>query len=350
MIKTVVDASVKYEILIERGIIGSCGKYIKEVIPSGKALIIADTNTKLYLDTVKASLTENGFECLEYIFKAGESSKSIEEFGKILEFAASNALTRSDFIVALGGGVCGDLSGFVAASYMRGIKFVQIPTTLLAAVDSSVGGKTAVNLESGKNLVGAFHQPSLVITDPDTFKTLDKEYYLDGISESVKYGILSDKKLFDIFKTDTEENLEAIIGECTRIKSELVKEDEFDTGARQLLNLGHTFGHAIEKLSSLTISHGHAVAIGMVIAARAAMRCGICDTGVLEEVISILKKNGLPTECPYTAEEIYSSALTDKKRTGGFVTVVLPEKIGKCILKKVSVEEFKTIVEKGVNA
>lgn len=349
MLKTIVDSSVKYEILIERGIINSCGMYIKKVIPSGKALIIADTNTKIYLDKVKSSLLENGFSSIEYIFEAGEKSKSIVEFGKILEFAASNELTRSDFIVALGGGVTGDLSGFVAASYMRGIKFVQIPTTLLATVDSSVGGKTAVNLDSGKNLVGAFHQPSLVITDPDTFKTLDKESYLDGISESVKYGILSSKKLFDSFKFDIEENIEEIIAECTKIKSKLVKEDEFDTGARQFLNLGHTFGHAIEKLSNLEISHGHAVSIGMVIAARAAEKMGIAKKGVLDEIVSILKKNSLPTVCPYSADEIFKSSLTDKKRTGEFVTIVLPEKIGKCILKKVSIEEFETIVKKGVN-
>lgn len=350
MIKTVVNASIKYDILIERGLIRTCGKYIKEVIPSGKALIITDSNAKIYLEPVKRSLEENGFSCIEYVFNAGESSKSIEEFEKILEFAAANGLTRSDFIVALGGGVCGDLSGFAAASYMRGIKFVQIPTTLLAAVDSSVGGKTAVNLKGGKNLAGAFHQPSLVITDPDTFKSLDKEYYLDGVSESIKYGILSDKELFDKFKGNTEENIESIIADCTRIKSKLVSEDEFDTGARQLLNLGHTFGHSIEKLSSLTISHGHAVAIGMVIAARAAEKMGLCEKGTLDEIISILKINSLPTECPFTAEEIYSGALTDKKRTGGYISVVLPEKIGKCILKKVSIEEFRTITEKGVSA
>lgn len=349
MIKTTVDASIKYDILIERGIINSCGKYIKEVIPSGRALIIADTNTKIYLENVKSSLSENGFSCLEYIFKAGESSKSLDEFGKILEFAASNNLTRSDFIVALGGGVCGDLSGFVAASYMRGIKFVQIPTTLLAAVDSSVGGKTAVNLENGKNLAGAFHQPSLVLTDPDTFKTLDRKYYLDGISESVKYGILCDEKLFEAFYENVDENIENIIGRCTKIKSKLVKEDEFDTGARQLLNLGHTFGHAIEKLSHFKVSHGHAVAIGMVIAARAAESMGLCKEGTLNKLKSILDKNDLPAECPYSAEEIYNGALNDKKRTGGYVTVVLPERIGKCILKKISIEEFKTIVEKGVN-
>ena len=347
MIKTIVDASIKYEILIRRGLLASCGKYIKEILPQGKVLIIADTNTKMYLDTVKTSLIENGFSCIEYIFEAGESSKSIEEYEKILEFAAENTITRSDFIIALGGGVCGDLAGFVAANYMRGIKFVQIPTTLLAAVDSSVGGKTAVNLKGGKNLVGAFHQPSLVITDPDTFETLDKEYYLDGISESIKYGILSSRKLFDKFKSDTSENIEEIIAECTKIKSELVREDEFDTGTRQLLNLGHTFGHAIEKLSNLKVSHGHAVAIGMVMASRAAEKMGICESGILAEVKEILTKNALPTCSPYSAEEIYNAALNDKKRTGGYVTIVLPEKIGKCILKKVSIEEFKTIVEKG---
>lgn len=349
MIKTKVDASIKYEILIERGIINSCGEHIKNVIPNGTALIIADSNTKIYLDAVKSSLENNGFSCLEYIFRAGESSKSLEEFGKILEFAAKHTLTRSDFIVALGGGVCGDLAGFAAASYMRGIKFVQIPTTLLAAVDSSVGGKTAVNLEGGKNLAGAFHQPSLVITDPDTFKTLDKEYYLDGIAESIKYGVLADKNLFNLFKSNTDEKIDGIIQKCTEIKSSIVSEDEFDNGKRQLLNLGHTFGHAIEKLSSFSISHGHAVAIGMVIAARAAEKCRIAEENTLSEIKTVLKKNSLPTLCPFSAEEIFSAALNDKKRTGGFLTVVLPERIGKCILKKVSIDEFKAITQKGVS-
>lgn len=349
MIKTKVNASIKYEILIKRGLIDSTGKHIKKVIKGGKALVIADTNTKIYLERVVSSLEKSGFSHIEYIFEAGEQNKSLEEYNKILEFAAENKLTRSDFIIALGGGVCGDLSGFVAASYMRGIKFIQIPTTLLAAVDSSVGGKTAVNLKAGKNLAGAFHQPSLVLCDPDTFSTLEEEYFLDGISESIKYGILQSKELFDMFFESINNNIEQIIAKCTKIKSDYVKKDEFDTAKRQFLNLGHTFGHAIEALSGLTISHGHAVSIGMVIASRAAYKMGICKEETLILTKSVLEKNNLPTVCPYSAEEIFDAALTDKKRTGNVLTIVLPEKIGKCILKKVTIDEFKDIVQKGVS-
>ncbi len=348
MLKTSVSASVNYDILIEKGLLFRSGAYIKEVIPCGKALIVADSNTKIYLDRVKTSLEENGFSVFSHIVEAGEKSKSIKEFSNILEFAAKNNILRSDFFVALGGGVVGDLTGFASASYMRGTRYVQIPTTLLAAVDSSVGGKTAINLESGKNLAGAFHQPSLVLTDTDTFKTLDKEVFSDGIAESVKYGILFDRNLFDIFKEGIDGKIEEIIKRCTEIKSALVSKDEFDRGTRQFLNLGHTFGHAIEKLSGFKISHGSAVAIGMVIASRAAERLLISKENLTDEIISVLKNNGLPTACPYNAEEIFSAALTDKKRLGDFITLVLPEEIGKCVLKTVSIEEFKDITEKGV--
>lgn len=349
MIKTKVNASKKYEILIKRGILDSCGKYIKKAVKGDKALIIADTNTKIYLGKVISSLEKSGFSHIEYIFEAGEKNKSLDNYSKILELAAENKLTRTDFIIALGGGVCGDLSGFAAASYMRGIDFIQIPTTLLAAVDSSVGGKTAVNLKNGKNLAGAFHQPSLVLCDPDTFKTLEDEYFLDGIAEAIKYGILNDKELFDLFFESINNNIEHIISKCTKIKSYYVKKDEFDTAKRQFLNLGHTFGHAIETLSGLSISHGHAVSIGMVIAAKAAYKMGICKEETLILIKSVLEKNNLPTSSPYSAEEIFDAALTDKKRTGSYLTLVLPEKIGKCLLKKVTIDEFKEIVQKGVS-
>lgn len=348
MIKTTVDASIKYDILTERRILSRAGDFIKDVIPECRILMITDDNVdKFYAKTVTDSLETNGYSVMKYVFPHGENNKSIENFERILEFAAENHLTRSDAIVALGGGVCGDLAGFVAASYLRGIKFVQIPTTYLAAIDSSVGGKTAVNLKNGKNLAGAFHQPSIVIIDPDTFKTLEKDYYNDGTAEAVKYGVLMDEELFEHFK-NKDIDIEMVISKCTKIKSDIVGEDEFENGVRKLLNLGHTFGHAIEKLSGLTISHGHAVAIGMVIAARGAEKCGICENGVTDRIIEVLKINDLPTDTEYRLEEMYSASLNDKKRTGDTITVVLPEKIGKCILKKLSIDEYREFLKEGL--
>ena len=350
MLKTTVCASSKYDILIKRGILKDCGRYIKDIISPCKALIIADDNTdKFYGKIVLNSLKENGFSVIEYVFPAGEQSKSVENLESISEFAAVNHLTRSDVIIALGGGVCGDLSGFVASVYLRGIPFIQIPTTLLAAVDSSVGGKVAVNLKNGKNLMGAFHQPSLVIMDPDVFKTLPSSFYKDGIAESIKYGILEDKNLFDMFKGDTTSVIEETIKKCTEIKSRIVSNDEFDKGERQLLNLGHTFGHAIEILSGFSITHGHAVAIGTVIVSKAAEKMNISQKGTTDEIVSVYSKCGLPTSCPYGKDEILNIALKDKKRNRNEITLVLPEKVGKCILHKINIRDLEEFIEKGLS-
>lgn len=348
MIKTTVDASVRYDILTQRGILKHCGELVSEVIPKCKLLIVTDDRVdSLYADEVISSLNQSGFECVKYVFPNGEKSKSMDNLEKILEFAAENHITRTDAAVALGGGVCGDLTGFAAASYLRGIKLVQIPTTYLAAIDSSVGGKTAVNLKSGKNLAGAFHQPSRVIIDPDTFKTLDEHFYGDGTAEAIKYAVLTDERLFASLSA-SDVNIEEVIAQCTRIKADIVSRDEFENGERKLLNLGHTFGHAIERLSGLQITHGHAVAIGMVIASRGAEAFGICETGVTERLINALKKNNLPTETEYSADEIYSISQNDKKRSGDMITVVLPQKIGKCILKRLSMDEYMEYLKKGL--
>lgn len=339
-----------YKVLIGKNLLESCGEYISEVVTPGKAALITDkTVDSLYADTVTDSLEKAGFATVKYTFCAGEASKNIETYTNILEFLANNKITRSDIIIALGGGVTGDMAGFAAATYLRGIKYIGIPTTLLAAVDSSVGGKTAVNLNAGKNLVGAFHQPSLVICDTDTLKTLSDKYMKDGISETVKYGIISDKELFETMKTDYINKLDDIIERCVSIKNEIVSEDVFDTGKRQLLNLGHTFGHSIEKLSNFEISHGHAVAIGMVMAAKVSEAIGIAEKGTADETENILRILGLPTKTEFTAEEIVGISLNDKKRTGDTITFVLPEKIGKTILKKIKTEELYNFAEKGLN-
>ena len=344
-----VDASKKYDVMIGNGILDSAGELCKEAIGVSRGVIITDSNVDvLYSKRLEASLSSVGFEIKKYVFEAGEKSKNTATLVDILEFLADAELTRCDCIFALGGGVVGDISGFAASVYLRGIKFVQIPTTLLAAVDSSVGGKTGVDLKAGKNLAGAFHQPSLVICDPLLLNTLTPEIFADGMAEVIKYGVINDKVLFDTLKNGVKDNIEEIIASCVENKSKIVKADEFDMGMRQLLNLGHTIGHSIEKLSNFSISHGSAVAIGMVIITRAAVAQGLCDATALDELISLIQKTGLPTECPFLAGELAAVALSDKKRQRDTINLVVPYAIGDTRLLTISVDELEAFISKGL--
>lgn len=349
MKKIQIEASSCYEVVIGSGILKGCGSLAAKVVSPCRAAIITDeTVNELYADTVVSSLEKSGFSCIKYVFPRGEESKNLENFTNILEFLAENKVTRGDIIVALGGGVTGDMAGFVASVYLRGIKFLQIPTTFLAAVDSSVGGKTAVNLKAGKNLVGAFHQPCLVVCDTDTFRTLPEDTFADGTSETVKYGMIIDKELFGKMRGDFRADIESITARCVEIKGQVVQEDEFDTGARQLLNFGHTVGHAIEKCSGLEITHGHAVSIGMMIVTRASEKRGYCPVGTAAALKETLVNCGLPVECPYTAKELAEVAMNDKKRMGGEITMVIPEKIGKCVLKRFLTSEVEGFISEGL--
>ena len=251
-------------------------------------------------------------------------------------------------LVALGGGVVGDLGGFAAAVYQRGIPFVQMPTTLLAMVDASVGGKTAIDLEAGKNLAGAFHQPSLVICDVECLNTLPPEIFADGMAEVIKYAFIRDRALFDKLQGDAAADMAETIRLCVEDKRVLVEEDETDKGARQLLNLGHTVGHAIEACSSFTISHGSAVAMGMVIITRAAENMGICQAGTLAALTALLETYHLPTECPFTTEQLYAIALSDKKRAGGSITLVVPYGVADSRLVTVPVDALESYIRAGL--
>ncbi len=351
MEEIVLSASGRSRILVGAGLLGEIGVRVKALpgSPDTAAVITDSTVDRLYAGEVLARLEAAGLRTEKFVFPAGEPSKSLETFGAALEFLAEKQLTRRDVIIALGGGVTGDLAGFTAASYLRGVPLVQVPTTLLAAVDSSVGGKTAVNLSSGKNLAGAFYQPGLVLCDPDTLKTLSREILLDGVGESVKYGVLSDPALYERFRSGLSGiNWEDVISRCVRSKVSFVEEDEKDTGRRQMLNLGHTIGHAVEACSGLKISHGHAVAIGMVLMARGAYRVGLVErdlSGTLEETLSAL---GLPTACAFTPEALYQAALHDKKRGGGTINLVLPEEIGRCSLRRVELSVLRELLEQAV--
>lgn len=345
-----VKASKEYDVLVESGCFENAGKYVKQVFPKGKIAIITDDRVeKLYCEKLCNSLKASGFsDIYVFSFPNGEMSKNSKTLIEITEFLAEKNLTRSDALIALGGGVVGDITGFAASIYLRGIKFIQIPTTFLAAIDSSVGGKTAVNLSAGKNLIGSFYQPQLVICDPNLFETLEDKYFDDGVAEAIKYGAIMDKDLFELFeKGDMKGNLEKIIVRCVELKNIVVSEDEFDTGIRQLLNFGHTIGHSIEKCSNFEITHGHAVAIGMAIITRGSCALGITPKDDAKRLENLIKKYSLPTECEFGADQLYAPAVSDKKRTFNDITVIVMEKIGKCVLHKIPVENLKELIVNG---
>ena len=334
----------EYNVLVGNNLLNKTGEFCEEIIKQCKTAIITDDNvSKLYLKAVKNSLKEKGYKTVSFIFKAGEASKNINTLSDILEFLAENQMTRGDIIIALGGGVTGDITGLAAAVYLRGIKFIQIPTTLLAQVDSSVGGKTAIDLKAGKNLAGCFYQPELVICDTDALKTLKPSVFSEGMAEVIKYGMIFDKNLLSTLERE-DYNLEDVIGRCIILKSNVVEKDEFDNGDRQLLNFGHTIGHAIEQLSRYKISHGEAVAIGMIICAKASFKSGFSEKDYSSKLLKLLKKYNLPYECKYSVNELTEACLVDKKRKGNTLTLIVPKKLGECILHNINVNELQKFV------
>lgn len=333
-----VNTGNPYDIFIERGIAGDCGKYIKKLSSAKKVTVITDSNVaKLYLQKVVNSLEKEGFEVKSHIFSAGEESKNLNSISAMYNTLAEFRMTRKDIIVALGGGVTGDMAGFAAASYLRGINFVQIPTSLLAQVDSSVGGKTGVDLPHGKNLVGAFHQPIAVLIDPDTLKTLPDAYFCDGMAEVIKYGCIKDDKFFDrLCKEDAREHIEDVIEACVSIKRDVVSRDERESGERMLLNFGHTLGHAIEKIYNFKgISHGMAVAVGMVLISAAGERAGITQKCTTEKITRLCLKYGLPVSDNASLEQMAQAAAGDKKTEGSSINLVLLKSIGDSFTRKI---------------
>lgn len=338
-----------YEILVDKALLAQCGQLIaKKISPCTAAVITDDTVDALYGNVVEASLKSAGYHVCRIVFPHGEPSKNMTTLSTVLEALAENQITRTDFIVALGGGVVGDLAGFAAAVYLRGIRFVQIPTTFLAAIDSSVGGKTAVDLKAGKNLAGVFWQPELVICDCETLKTLPKEYFLDGMGEAAKYGMAFDRTLLPLLRDDVWANMIAVITRCITIKSEVVAKDERDTGERRKLNFGHTVGHAIERCSHFSITHGKAVAIGMVIVTRACVKKALIAPECLEYLLETLAVCDLSTFCEYGAKELAQAALGDKKRRGDRLALILPTEVGGCTIQDISVETLPEWIEAGL--
>jgi len=345
-----VTASQPYEVLIGSDLISQLGQYVSHVHAKGTAVIISDSNVwPLYGATAEKSLSDAGMTPLHFEFSAGEASKNAATYLEILNFLAEHKVTRADLIVALGGGVVGDIAGFVAATYLRGIAYIQVPTSILAMVDSSVGGKTAIDLPCGKNLVGAFKQPRMVLCDVSALNTLPTELFLDGCAEVIKYGILYDETLVEyLLETGPAFDRESVIAKCISFKADVVKEDEFDTGARQKLNLGHTIGHGIEAGSHFQITHGNAVAAGMTIVAKAAAANNLCKDDVYQTIVSLLSKFSLPTTTDLSADKLFTCALSDKKRSGSTVNLIVPRRIGQCDIIPFPVDALESFIKAGL--
>ena len=345
-----VNASKSYNVEIGRGLLPQLGEKVAALGKAKKVCLVSETNVwPLYGAVAEASLRSAGLDTCHFVFPAGEESKCGAVFLELLNFLAENRLTRSDIIVALGGGVTGDLSGFAAASFLRGIRFVQVPTTLLAAVDSSVGGKTAIDLPAGKNLAGAFCQPSLVVCDLDCLDSLPEDIFRDGCAEVIKTAILFDPNLFTTLIQDgLAFDRESVIAACVAHKRDIVNADEFDRGERQKLNLGHTIGHGVEAISNFTLSHGKSVAIGTAIVARACANLGICDPSVSARILWLLNHFGLPIATDNSARELMTMALSDKKRSGSTVNLIVPVEIGNCVIRPTPVSEIESFIQAGL--
>lgn len=343
MKKIYVETGNPYNIYIERGLLDKCGSYVRDVSGAKKVTLITDTNVAPYYQwRVLNSLEKCGFEYKTHIFKAGEESKNLGTISEMYKTLADFKMTRKDIIIALGGGVTGDMAGFAAATYLRGIDFIQIPTSLLAQVDSSVGGKTGVDLPQGKNLVGAFHQPKAVLIDPDTLNTLPDEYICDGMAEVIKYGCIKDGEFFkNLSEQNAMEHIEDVIEKCVSIKRDVVSRDEREAGERMLLNFGHTLGHAIEKIYDFKgISHGMAVAVGMILISKAGENAGLTEEGTTDKIADLCLKYGLPTHDDATFADMAEAAKGDKKTAGGEINLVLLDKIGSSFVKKIKIDEL----------
>lgn len=347
-----VKTSSPYRIIIEPGCLSRVGAEARGLFKEhGKAMIVSDSNVSpLYGSAVKSSLEASSFEPYSFVFPAGEASKQLSVIQDMYAALAERRFTRTDFIVALGGGVTGDMAGFAAATFLRGIGFLQIPTSLLAQIDSSVGGKTGVDLPQGKNLVGAFHQPRLVLIDPHTLATLPPRYFADGMGEAVKYGCIKSRPLFDMICScdvkNTPDQLSDMIYQCVDCKRRVVENDEFDTGERMLLNFGHTLGHALEKLHGFSgLSHGEAVGIGMVWIARAGEKHGLTKPGTAEKIAGALSQYGLPTSDPTPLPAVVEATAMDKKGAGRNLNLILLKEIGDSFLYPVERDNISSFLE-----
>ncbi len=336
--KIEVRADKPYTVTVERGALARAGELLRPLKkPGTRVMLISDSNVEpLYGSTLRSSLESAGFQVSGFTFPAGEENKQIATVCDMYKALSEGGFTRTDLIVTLGGGVTGDMGGFAAATFLRGMDFVQAPTTVVSQADASVGGKTGVDLPFGKNLVGAFHQPIAVITDPDTLDTLPRHYFNDGLGEVIKHGAIADRELFESFEREpglAVADMEQVMGRSVSIKRDFVEADTKDTGRRMILNFGHTCGHALEKLNGFkNLSHGEAVGIGMVLACKAGEKLGVTEPGTGERIARVLEQNGMPTEPGFTVEEIVKATALDKKSDGDTLRFILIPKIGESMI------------------
>lgn len=337
----------KSKILIEKGLFENFPHHILGVTKPCKILILSDeTVAKLYAGKLRKSLAKSGFKVLEFIIRPGEKSKTLSTVMKIYEKMTADFISRGDIVISLGGGVVSDIAGFVAATYLRGVRFVSIPTSLLAQIDASIGGKNGVNLDCGKNLVGTFYNPELVLVDSNLLSTLPKSELRCGIAEAIKCGSIKDESLFEIFENENfEENLDEIIKRSILVKKQIVEKDELDLGERKLLNFGHTLGHAYEKLGNFEMfSHGEAVAMGMNEITKISEKLGLTKPGTAERLTEILKKYSLPVSSHFLKKDILKTVLHDKKISGSFIDLTILKSIGSSFIHRVSCSEIASFL------
>ncbi len=330
----------EYPVRIGQGLLARLGETASALAKGRTAFVATDSNVgPLYLSRATASLSAAGFRTPSLAVPAGEASKTPARLLELYEAFAAAGLTRSDLVVALGGGVVGDLAGFAAATWMRGVPVLQVPTTLLAQVDSSIGGKTGIDLPAGKNLVGAFHQPAAVVSDTSLLGTLPRTRMAEGMSEVVKYGCIADEELFAAVESGFCD-LDWLVERCVRIKTGVVSRDEKDTGERMILNFGHTLGHALERASAFALSHGEAVAAGMHAAALVGERLGVTPAGTAERLAAVLVRQGLPTRAALDPETVVAGLASDKKRLSGKVHFVFLERIGEAAVHPIPLDDL----------
>ena len=340
-----------YDIEIAAGLLPQVGAKVAKLLPKArKAAIISDTNVApLYADKLQKSLEDAGLAVCQIINEAGEQSKNMQVLSDVLEQLAASGMTRSDVVLTLGGGVVGDLGGFAAASFMRGVAFVQIPTSLLAQIDSSVGGKVAVDLKAGKNLAGAFYQPKAVFIDTELLATLSTRFLHDGLAEAIKYGCIKDAALFEKIAAYADDDalladIGSIVAACCAIKARIVEQDEFDTGLRMLLNFGHTLGHAVEQHFGYShFTHGEGVAIGMYQLTARTEAMGLTPQGTAERIRAVLTKYNLPCDAGVEKSLLLDTMAKDKKKNGNSITLIVLKQLGEGALQKIdwqSVPEY----------
>lgn len=348
-IKTLtVKAEKKYKVYIGENLLKTCGKILKtEVLikkPPRRILTVCDSRVAaLYFDSLKKSLTDAGFEVFLFTFEPGEEHKNADTLSKIIDAAAQNRLDRHDLFAALGGGTAGDLCGLAASLYMRGVRYLQFPTTLLACIDAAIGGKTACNTAYGKNLMGSFYSPDAVLIDPVTLTTLPQEIYSQGIAEAVKYGIISDRKILKILLGNFD-NAD-LIYRCVKAKARFIKQDFTEKGERKILNFGHTAAHAIEKVSNYGVSHGNAVAAGIITALKYSQKRGLCAQNLLPQILPVYQKFGLNERVDLPVNDLVNAAACDKKSCGEYVDLVLLKSVCRPKIVRVKKAQLKDFFE-----